>query len=208
MSTFKLGPAGLLQLIKKQPESTLPLIGPLMLLLVEVDEEAGELARGFDILFGEDVALLSEGPVRRAPSRTKIAPLPTPRKIRKGGPPEEMTAKVLARRLKSASYVAAIVNKRGKKLDDPLVMVGRAETSDVILLHPSVSTKHAVLDSDPDGGYFLKDAGSTNGTGINGRRLTKGKFEDVYPGDDISFGQVGATLCRFETLWRAVLEVK
>jgi adenylate cyclase len=64
--------------------------------------------------------------------------------------------------------------------------VGRALTSDVALLDPTVSRKHASLLAD-DSGIELNDLGSSNGTFVNGARIEKAR---VAPGDVLTFGKL------------------
>ena len=49
----------------------------------------------------------------------------------------------------------------------------------------TVSSRHATLDSRPDG-LWVEDAGSTNGTFVNGARVTSARL--VHPGDVIRIG--------------------
>jgi ABC-type multidrug transport system ATPase subunit/pSer/pThr/pTyr-binding forkhead associated (FHA) protein len=54
---------------------------------------------------------------------------------------------------------------------DPQVTIGR-DGCDVILDNPQVSRFHAQIDRAADGSALLRDAGSTNGTFVNGQRLS------------------------------------
>ena len=70
--------------------------------------------------------------------------------------------------------------------------IGRSRSCDVVLEDPNVSRRHAEVR--PRGGsWVLTDLGSTNGSRINGRRLTAP--EVLRPGDEID---VGTTVLRFE----------
>ncbi|GAB4575217.1 MAG: hypothetical protein Kow0077_25640 [Anaerolineae bacterium] len=53
-----------------------------------------------------------------------------------------------------------------------VVIVGRDELADLTLDHPSVSRRHARIDCDTHGNLFVTDLGSTNGTFLDGIRLT------------------------------------
>src|SRR5690349_24845555 len=64
--------------------------------------------------------------------------------------------------------------------------VGRALTSDVPLLDPTVSRRHASLVAD-DSGIELNDLGSSNGTFVNGERVEKAR---LTPGDVLTFGKL------------------
>ena len=76
--------------------------------------------------------------------------------------------------------------------------VGRAKNSDVIIRHPSVSKLHAHFLTPPgadpkrDNEYTiaLADAGSSNGTRLNGLELVDDTEHPVRPGDRIIFGEV------------------
>ncbi len=63
--------------------------------------------------------------------------------------------------------------------------VGRSPELDIFLVDPSVSRNHAVLE--PQGDYvFVRDAGSTNGTFVNGERV---EVRRLQPGDRVAFGK-------------------
>lgn len=66
-----------------------------------------------------------------------------------------------------------------------LYVLGRAPGCDLMLTDPTVSRNHAQLRHSPDG-WVLTDLDSTNGTRVNGWRVTKP--EPVRPGDLVTFG--------------------
>jgi hypothetical protein len=63
--------------------------------------------------------------------------------------------------------------------------IGRDGQCDLVLPHPSVSRWHAGLKRCASG-WMLDDLGSTNGTRLNGWRVTEPV--QVRPGDQVSFG--------------------
>jgi adenylate cyclase len=65
-------------------------------------------------------------------------------------------------------------------------VVGRAVTSDVPIYDPTVSRRHAELTL-ADGGVRVLDLGSSNGTFVNGTRITESVAAD---GDIVTFGKV------------------
>src|SRR5215831_15672568 len=65
------------------------------------------------------------------------------------------------------------------RLDRALVVVGRHPDCDARLDSPRVSRWHCCL-SELDGAVWVRDLGSTNGTWIDGRRVSSGR---VRPGD-------------------------
>ena len=71
----------------------------------------------------------------------------------------------------------------------PVVNIGRGDYNDVIIADPSVSTTHAKLQR-RDAIWILTDLGSTNGTFVEGERLT-GEMP-LSPGTTIKFGDVAA----------------
>lgn len=60
--------------------------------------------------------------------------------------------------------------------------VGRRESADIVLRFPNVSGNHCEL-SIVDGYWCVKDLGSSNGTKVNGSRVSEQRLE---PGDTLS----------------------
>lgn len=58
-------------------------------------------------------------------------------------------------------------------LDSPRIVLGRSKSADVRIPDASVSTRHATI-RQRGGDYLLMDEGSTNGTFVDGRRLSPG----------------------------------
>jgi hypothetical protein len=67
------------------------------------------------------------------------------------------------------------------------VTIGRAPNCDCHLVEPSVSRRHAQLRR-VDETWLLRDLGSSNGTRLNGLRVTE--EIEVRPGDQLSLGGV------------------
>ncbi|HEX4013885.1 MAG TPA: FHA domain-containing protein [Candidatus Cybelea sp.] len=67
----------------------------------------------------------------------------------------------------------------------PPFYVGRAKDAGVSLADPEVSRRHARFSSH-DGGVYLEDCKSRNGTFLNGRRVTDSI--EVREGDEIDVG--------------------
>lgn len=68
--------------------------------------------------------------------------------------------------------------------DADVVTVGRSSTCDVRLTDKSISRRHAQLRREGDG-WRVVDLLSTNGTYLNGRRISSAV---ALPGDELSFG--------------------
>ena len=94
--------------------------------------------------------------------------------------------------------VAARVTMPERSFEQPLVFkpggrrvnVGRVTGNELQLEHPSVSKIHAALVMNREGTLLVADTGSTNGTFINGRRISYGEARHIEDGDVVSFGDV------------------
>src|SRR5437773_538016 len=53
-----------------------------------------------------------------------------------------------------------------------LLRVGRSEDADIVLADSSISRNHAEVES-TDQGWIVRDLGSTNGTFVNGGRVSR-----------------------------------
>jgi predicted component of type VI protein secretion system len=72
------------------------------------------------------------------------------------------------------------------QLEASEIIVGRDSTSGVAINDGEISRKHAKL-SLHGAAYVIQDLGSTNGTFVNGQRLTGTQV--LNPGDSVSFGE-------------------
>ncbi|HJY00440.1 MAG TPA: FHA domain-containing protein [Streptosporangiaceae bacterium] len=94
--------------------------------------------------------------------------------------------------------VATVVGLQGAlagkrfKVGSESITFGRSDENDVVLNNLLTSRVHAELRHE-DGGYLLHDRGSSNGTWVNGRRVT---VHRLRPGDEIV---IGGEAFRFET---------
>jgi len=68
------------------------------------------------------------------------------------------------------------------------ISLGRSKACDIALPDAHVSKLHAHFLREPDGGWALRDADSTNGTFRNGVRLAGGERVRIKPGDLLRFG--------------------
>jgi pSer/pThr/pTyr-binding forkhead associated (FHA) protein len=121
-------------------------------------------------------------PPTGAPQRLSDTMLgvPVPRKT----PPSPTAAPL-------ASFLFRSGELKGKRLPIkvPLVNIGRGDYNDVVITDPSVSTMHAKLQR-REAIWILTDLGSTNGTFVEGERLT-GEMP-LSPGTTLKFGEVSA----------------
>jgi pSer/pThr/pTyr-binding forkhead associated (FHA) protein len=72
------------------------------------------------------------------------------------------------------------------RVDRVLVVVGRHPNCDARLVSPRVSRWHCCL-TEVDGEVWVRDLGSTNGTWIDGRRVSSGRLR---PGDVLAIAHV------------------
>ncbi len=68
--------------------------------------------------------------------------------------------------------------------------VGRVSDNDLFLNDGSVSKIHATLLMNSQRTLLVADTGSTNGTFINGRRISYGEARQIEDGDVVGFGDV------------------
>ena len=86
-----------------------------------------------------------------------------------------------------------------------LVSVGRTSNNDVVISDVSVSRFHAFLKEGLDNTLRVQDAGSTNGTRLNGRPVPvqgHGEPSDLKSGDRLRVGHVDLTFLEAELLIR------
>lgn len=73
-------------------------------------------------------------------------------------------------------------------INQTTVTLGRDARNDVVIADAEVSRRHATLNLSPEeASYILEDLGSTNGTFVNGRRLSGAMA--IQHGDTIELGQ-------------------
>ena len=74
-----------------------------------------------------------------------------------------------------------------------ITILGRDDSADIILDDPGISRRHSELRVTTDGPHFVttvRDLGSTNGTFVNGERITSEHLED---GDRVTVGRTSIT---------------
>ncbi len=74
-------------------------------------------------------------------------------------------------------------------LTRPVTIIGRAEDSDVLIEHPSISRRHARLVIEP-GRVQIDDLGSSNGTAVEGEPLQPDQPHSLNGGELIRLGEV------------------
>ncbi|CAM9232973.1 unnamed protein product [Ectocarpus fasciculatus] len=92
--------------------------------------------------------------------------------------------------------VGFAVSKEGKIVADPsfegkpVIRMGKLADNEVVMAHPSVSRSHALLVVDRSLGAFLVDLGASNGSFVDGRRLSP------YVPEPVKAGGAGLTFAK------------
>ncbi len=72
-------------------------------------------------------------------------------------------------------------------LTEPSMLVGRRRGCHITLTNYRVSAHHCQLKLEADGHWYVRDLGSTNGTFVNGERIT---LKQLELGDELRIGTV------------------
>ena len=108
--------------------------------------------------------------------------LPEAEPARRNTPPSPEAAPLASLLFRSGDF-------KGRRLPIkvPVVNIGRGDYNDIVIADPSVSTMHAKLQRREEV-WILTDLGSTNGTFVEGERLS-GEVP-LSPGTTLRFGDV------------------
>jgi len=101
---------------------------------------------------------------------------------------------VLREKMPCEPSVPYLVDPLGEviPLTAPIVILGRAPDCNLIIADRRVSRRHAEICRQEEG-FILRDLGSTNGTWLNGRRLSTSVL--LRDGDVIEIGGARLTFC-------------
>ena len=126
----------------------------------------------------------------RAPRRAPVQePLPKP--LPSSSETQAFTPNVPLETL--APTYALAFEGRSIPLRDKTIVLGRSRECDLRLADPNISRRHAEVQLEGDGSYALVDLGSTNGTELNGKRVSHARLSE---GDAITIGQTELTFVR------------
>ncbi len=64
-------------------------------------------------------------------------------------------------------------------------LIGRSSACDIVINHPEVSGRHAILTITPEGRYEIQDIGSKNGVFVNGERVVRSSLKET---DKVTLG--------------------
>ena len=79
---------------------------------------------------------------------------------------------------------------RAHPLDEDIVLLGRGEDCGIKIARTEISRFHARIERQSDGALLIEDLGSSNGTFVNGQRITQAT--PLKAGDRLLFGDVAA----------------
>lgn len=154
---------------------------------LKVDAEVDIFTTGISVdpNFGEyEESLRREDEEKRAKKAGIVIPSAAPPM-----PDIEVMARINLR--DGSKEVPLIFRPGGKRLN-----VGRASDNELNLNDASVSKIHAALLMTSEGTILVADTGSTNGTYVNGRRITYGESRQIEEGDVLGFGDIEVRLRR------------
>ena len=100
------------------------------------------------------------------------------------------------------SLIVFAVRHNGRSASH-LITLGRAPDNDVVVPDVSISRFHAFVKEGGASRWLMQDAGSTNGTTVNGRSVPRqghGPPSELASGDDVRLGQVELTFLDSEAL--------
>ncbi len=106
--------------------------------------------------------------------------------------PPDFKASDFQKRIPVLTIVGGTQIGRRLLLADDSITLGRSHEATIMLMDSAVSRVHIKIDYDPQaGGYLLCDTGSSNGTMLNNKKISKAELSE---GDKIIIGQ---TVLRF-----------
>jgi hypothetical protein len=149
---------------------------------VTVETEVDIFTKGItvDPTFGEfEEALKQEDENKRQHRGLGVQPP-------KGVPPIPDVEVIARITTKERSYEILLSFKPGGRR----LNVGRVGDNEISINDASVSKVHAAVLMNPEETLLVADTGSTNGTYINGRRISYGEARVIEPGDVVGFGDV------------------
>lgn len=179
--------------------------GDALLLMIKLQPAVDQLERGLvtsDITEGQKVA----PSVRAMAFETAVSDVDDIRAtIADSNGPSIVRAERLRWLIRTDRFYVAPLRKR--TLEESFrdrVSIGRAVNKDVVLRHPNVSKLHAWFELDDNGGVYIADADSSNGTWLNHQRLAARELTQLNAGHHLRFGSVEAIVCGAAALWHAV----
>jgi hypothetical protein len=110
----------------------------------------------------------------------------------------------------SLALIAYPVRRSGRSVSH-LITLGRASENDMVVPDVSISRFHAFVKEGANGEWLIHDAGSTNGTTVNGHSVPQqghGSPAELKSGDNLRLGQVELTFLEAEALVAFALQLE
>ena len=146
---------------------------------VETEVDIFTTGISVDPTFGEFEEELRQADEAKRAAKLKVPHVSPFEKI----PDVNLVARVTTR--DDVHEVPLALKPGGKRLS-----VGRVADNELALNDASVSKIHAAITMNAQGTLLVADTGSTNGTYINGRRISYGEARQIEDGDVVGFGDV------------------
>ena len=183
----------------------LDLVGNALILLVRVGSADSEVAAGLLATVPPTGESVAAAPIV-APMDFETLPAGTTFRSGDAAPATHEEPEKLARLLESVPLFAAPLRKRAgvDVAFKDRISVGRTVKKDIVLRHITVSKFHGWFEIDTEGGAYFTEAGSKNGTRINGKAIFPRERSVVRLGDTIRFGSVDVLACSPVAFWEAV----
>lgn len=168
------------------------------LLLVRIDEPAGALLRALEETYVINAEKRDE-PAKPLDFRTMAADSTDMKKIVSQMKRRQEIGQHL---MALPHFIVPVLKRKGAQRPfGDRVFLGRATNTDIVLRHQSVSKSHAWFEYEGEGRCLLGDAGSKNGTLVNGEPLEARRSVQIEQGDQLQFGQVKTVFSYPEPIW-------
>jgi len=191
--------------LKTRQGKFLDLLANTAILFVRVGSTDSELALGLLATVPPTHEGIAAKPIVE-PMEFETTPAGSTFRSRDTAPSTHESPEGLARLANSVALFGAPLRKRAgvDVAFNDRISVGRTVNKDIVLRHTTVSKFHGWFEVGADGGIYFTDAGSKNGTRINGKALSPRERSNVGVGDTIRFGSVDVSCCSAAVFWEAV----
>ena len=119
--------------------------------------------------------------VRAAQERVLQKAAELERMVRSGTPDEGTPSPMPAPAPEGPTLVLYAEGREVDRVSGNRFLIGRGKHCDLIINSGKVSREHAAITREGDGGFYIEDLGSSNGTWFDKKRITRRRIED---GDD------------------------
>lgn len=123
--------------------------------------------------------------------------------------PEDLKADHEARTAPPVAYVFRVEKAEGSGAGQGMITIGRTKNNDIQIDHPKISKLHAYFRVGIQGEISIIDAGSKNGTTVDGERLTKAEAHPLKGGEAVALGtEISGHYHTARTLYQALAAEK